>query len=605
MPISRRSCQGVIILGFAALLGWSGCQESQTQVQDSRIMQAEPGPAESDRFIEAPKLVSIDQAPVSLSGKPASTQPSMDEGIWAHLPDPTKAREVLDYRLETTRFSPPIKREYEKIYNETLILIKDIERPNKFPLSLAEALRRSLAHNYSITVDGFAPAISTAQVVQAEAAFDMAFFANANRNNTDQPQPFLRKTPAQQRAFETDTTIVNGGIRKLLATGAQVALTQQMTRVDNPSVIYRQYLPAWSMNFIAEIRQPLLRNFGIDFNRAQINIRKNERMINQEVFRARVIDTLNQTERAYWTLVGARREVVATAELLAEAKETYKQIEARRDFDAYQTLLYRSQAAVKAREFGYIDVKNRVRNAEDLLLNFINDPQMPLSSDYEIIPIDTPTTTEVVRDRFHEVGVALEKRPEIVQARVAVDTTRISLGVAKNQALPQLDAIYRATFNGLDGNAANAWDQQTTGNFIDQFVGVEFLWNFGERAERAGIRVAALQESQAVARYKKALDDVITDCRVAMRNLETSYRQLTPSYEGVIAASENLRSLQERQERKSPAELDTVLSSQINLFTSRQSLLQAAVTYNQGIVDVERAKGTLLEYNNVVLSEQP
>ena len=90
-----------------------------------------------------------------------------------------------------------------------------------------------------------------------------------------------------------------------------------------------------------------------------------------------------------------------------------------------------------------------------------------------------------------------------------------------------------------------------------------------------------------------------------MRNLDTSFRQLTPSYEGVIAASENLRSLQERQERKSPEELDTVLNSQANLQTARRALLQAVVSYNQGVVDVERSKGTLLEYNNVTLAEQP
>jgi outer membrane protein TolC len=582
-----------------------GCQPSETTVEEARVPKYGPGPRDRERFQPAPELARLDQTPVSLTGQPVATQPDIDDGIWIQIPDPSMATEVFNYRLAATRFSPAIKREYEKIYEDTKNLVSEIERPKQLRLGLADALRRALAHNYQITVDSFAPAISTAQIVQAEAAFDMAFFANANRNNTDQPQPFIRQTPAQQRAFETDTTIVNGGIRKLLTTGATLTLTQQMTRVDNPSVIYRQYYPTWYQNFISELRQPLLRNFGIDYNRAQINIRKNERIINQEAFRARVIDTLNQTERAYWTLVGARRDVTSTAELLAEAKLTLKQVEARSVFDAYQTLLYRSQAAVKQREFGYIDVKNRVRNAEDQLLNFINDPDMPLSADYEIIPIDRPTTVEVVRDRFHEVESALECRPEIIQARHAVDNTRIGLGIAKNQALPQLNVIYRMTLNGVGPSADRAFDQETSFNFIDQYVGVEFAWNFGERAERAGIRIAALQQSQAVGRYKKALDDVITDCRVALRNLETSFRQLTPSYEAVIAGSENLRSLQERQERKSPEQLDVVLSAQVNLFESRRGLLQALVTYNQGIVDVERAKGTLLEYNNVVMTEQP
>ncbi len=577
-----------------------GCHQSETQVEDAQVHQYEQRMAREGPDA-APALTQLDSPPpVELMGTSvATTQPAIESVVWLQVPDPTQADEVFKKRLETTRFSPSIRREYERIYEDSLRYIGEIKRPNQYRLSLAEALRRVLANNYAIKVDGYAPAISTAQVVQAEAAFDLAFFANANRNNTDQP------TPSTLIASQTDSTVVNGGIRKLLATGATVSFTEQMTRVDNPGFQFQLLNPSWQHNFVTELRQPLLRNFGIDFNRAQINIRKNEQKINQEAFRARVIENLNGAEQAYWTLVQARRDVVIVAEVLAEAQLTLRQIEARTDFDAYQTLLFRSRVAVKAREAEYIDVKNRVRNAEDQLLNILNDPEIPLSADYEIVPTDNPTTIEVLRDAFFAVQTALERRPEIIQARHSVDIARLQLGIAKNQALPRLDAIYRFTVNGLAGNSANAWDQMSTGNFIDQYVGVEFQWNFGERAERAGIRVAALQQSQAVVRYKQALDNIITDCRVALRTLDTSFRQLLPSHEGVTAASENLRSLQERQERKSPAELDAVLNAQINLATSRRGLLQALVTYNQGIVDVERAKGTLLDYNNVVLSEQP
>ncbi len=396
-----------------------------------------------------------------------------------------------------------------------------------------------------------------------------------------------------------------GGIRKMLATGATVTLTESMTRVDNPGFQFQVLNPSWVHNFQAELRQPLLRNFGIDFNRAQINIRKLEHKSNLEAFRARVIEILNNTEQAYWQLVAARRNVVVSAELLGHAQLTLRQIEARRDFDAYQTLLFRSQSQVKAREFEYIDVKSNVRNAEDQLPNLLNDPDLPLSADFEIIPIDGLTTVPVVRDRFKSVETALEQRPEIIQARQAVDIARLNLGIAKNQALPTLDVIYRMTLNGLGASSDQAWDEMTGANFIDQYVGMEFAWNFGERAERAGIRIAAFQQSQAVLGYKSALDNVITDCRVALRNLETSYEQIGPSHEAVISAFENLRSLQERQERKSPAELDTILSAQTNLASARRGLLTAVTEYNTGIVDVERSKGTLLAYNNVMLAEQP
>lgn len=596
---ARATADVFVALALAVLPLVHGC-ESKTSVDEIQVARYEQRMIEEKPFEPVPNLPPMaGPVPADLMGKVAATQPAVDSVIWLHVPDPSVASEVMNKRLEVTHFSPSIKREYEKVYQVTAKYVKDIERPTQLRLSLAEALRRALAHNYDIQVNGYAPAISTAQVVQAEAAFDTAFFGAVNRNNQDIPAPPGSFPP------RPDMTTITGGIRKLLATGATVTLTHNTVRDDervSPLLIYN---PSWADNFQAELRQPLLRNFGIDFNRAQINIRKLQRKINDEAFRAKVIDILNKTEQAYWTLVATRRQVTISAELLANAILTYDQIQARKDFDAYQTLLYRSETAVREREFEYIDVKNRVRNAEDQLLNYLNDPEMPLSADCEIIPVDGPSTIPVVRDRFKAVEIALDRRPEMIQARHSVDITRLQLGVAKNQALPKLDAVYRMTVNGLGPSADRAWDEMTGGNFVDQYVGVEFAWNFGERAERAGIRIAALQESQAVLQYKKALDDVITDCRVALRNIETSFQQIGPSNQGVIAAHENLRSLQERQERKSPAELDAVLSAQINLATAKQALLQAIIKYNTGIIDVERAKGTLLEYDNVVLSQQP
>lgn len=589
------------LVAVAAATLVAGCQKGGTAVETVDVEQYEERMTAEEPFESAPDLTQMeDRPPVDLVGEIQPAKLGLDETIWLHLPDPSMAPEVLDKRLEITRYGErTIRTEYERIFAATKEYIAEIKRDKQFRLTLADALRRALAHNYQIRVEGYAPAVSRAQIVQAQAAFDAAFFANASRNNTDRP------SPSQISATETDTTILTGGIRKLLATGATMTLSETMVRVDNPGFAFQILNPSWNHAFQAELRQPLLRGFGIDFNRSQINIRKKGRLRDLETFRERVIDVLNRTEQAYWTLVVARRNVVIAAELLAQANLTYSQIEARVDYDAYQTLLYQSEATVRERESVYIDVKNRVHNAEDQLLNLLNDPELPLSAGYEIIPVDNPTTVAVLRDRFHAVETALEHRPEIRRTRHLVDIARLQLGIAKNQALPQLDVIYRMTLNGLGASSDQAFDEMTGANFIDQFVGVEFAWSFGERAERAGIRIAALQQSQAVVTYKLWLDAVITDCRVALRNLETNYEQIGPSFKRVIAASESLRSLQERQERKSPTELETTLNAQTGLAQARGALLEAVLSYNLGIVDVERAKGTLLEYNNVVLAEQP
>ncbi len=576
-------------------------QSDMTPVNAARPATVKVGPSTRTDKRAMPDFDQFDRsapADVSMSGRDAT--PSLEATIWVHLPDPLKAPEVLDKRLAITEFGQDlIEREHQEIHATTKRLIREIDRPNKIRLSLDDCLRRAVTNNYQIKSDAYAPAISTAQLVQAQAQFDPVFFFNLNRNNTDRP------TPSALLASATDTTSYQTGITKLLASGATVTVTEAMSRTDNPGFAFQTLNPSWTHNFIAELRQPLLRNFGMDFTHSQINIRKHERKINEEQFRGTVTEILSNAEQGYWQLVAARRNVVIAAEILAQAQLTYSQVKAREDFDAYQVLLKQSEANLRAREFQYIDVKNNVRNAEDQLLNLLNDPELPLSSDFEIVPVDEPIVSEIILDRFDAVETALERRPEIIQSRRAVDISRINLGISKNQALPTLDVVYRATISGLGASSDSAFDQMTTNNFIDQYVGLEFAWSFGERAERAGMRIAAFQQSQSVLAYKQALDNIITDCRVALRGLEVNFEQMGPSHKALLAANENLRSLQERQERKSPAELDAVFNAQSRLADSRRALLQSAIDYNIGLVNVERAKGTLLEYNNISLTEAP
>lgn len=582
-------------------------EDIKVQTYEKRMLE-QPGGGET---VQAPELQRLQEVPVAYDRPLTTSQPTSPNVVTEQLPDPSQADAWFRSRL--AQFSESIQRDYQAIFFGSdddprtpqpgaAKLIQEIERPKRMQLTLEEAVRRALANNYQIRIEGYGPAINTAQIVQAEAAFDMAFFTNLNRTNLDRPRP-------QPFAFqESQTTIWQTGVRKLLATGATATLTYDFNRTytylpaqARPTAIN----PSYTQGLTAELRQPFLRGFGIDFNRAQINIAKNQRSASSERFRRTVITTLNDTERAYWNLVQARRDVVITAELVAQAARTLSQVRSRIDYDAYQTLEANAEAQVAARYAEFIRVKNTVRDAEDILLNLMNDPQYALSGDWEVVPSEIPTIVPVVRDKFHEVEQALQHRPEIKEAQFAVEVARLQLGVAKNQALPRLDVVFRMTAQGLGRNADRAFDQMSGADWVDNFIGLEYLWNFGERAERAGIRAAQMQHSQAIFAYKKAIDDVITDCRTALRQLQTTFDQIRPNVVAVLSSEDNLRSIQEREERKSPEQLNTVLSAQVQLAQNRRALLQAIVTYNQFIKDVERAKGTLLQFDNVTLSEVP
>ena len=199
-PAGRAVLRPVWLLS-AALLVSAGCRTTEDGIDETQVDRYEER-MEAEAPIEpAPDLTQLDrQPPVDLVGQVKAADMALDETVWLHLPDPSMAPEVLEKRLEITRYGERmIRREYEEIYRNIGKYIQEIEREQQFRLTLADALHRVLTHSYQIQVEGYAPAISTAQIVQAEAAFDVAFFANISRNNTDQPTPSQLLASASSR----------------------------------------------------------------------------------------------------------------------------------------------------------------------------------------------------------------------------------------------------------------------------------------------------------------------------------------------------------------------------------------------------------------------
>ena len=204
-------------------------------------------------------------------------------------------------------------------------------------------------------------------------------------------------------------------------------------------------------------------------------------------------------------------------------------------------------------------------------------------------------------NRLVELKSAMENRPELAQARYAVTSAQVGVGVANNQRLPRLDVLFRYTTNGLGGNPDQAFEGMTTNDFVDYLIGVQFEYPIGNRAAEGAYRQARLTMAQAVSSVKQAVEQVILEVDVAYRNLQTLYRQMLPNATAVVAEVRNLAAIQQRTDRRDPTFLDLELSTQEQLALSRQNLLNTWVQYSIGIVNLELAKGTLLTYNNVRL----
>ena len=510
--------------------------------------------------------------------------------VLRHTLDPAQAHAQYEHDLEA---GGTMAGEDQTRLERILQHVDAIRRPRQVTLSLEDALRSALANNYGLHVDRYNPAIETTRVVEAESVFDAVFFGGVNKNLTDQP------TGSQLAASTTETVSGQIGIRKTLPVGTQVQLTQE-TRRFWTSLVYQEVNPEWTYDTVLQINQPLLRNFGIDANRAQIVVSKHNRQISDLAFQRSVRDLLFDVEQAYWQLLQARRNVVITGGLLADFEAIYEQLEARKDFDVTEVQLAATRARLERSKASFVEVAANVRDAEDRLIALMNDPDLNLADGVEIIPLeDLPTLEPVVFDRLAEIQTALENRAEIREQQLRVASAKVAAGQAKNAELPRLDLTFRTTANGLGENDDQAFDQMSTLAYIDYYIGIELEVPIGNRGPRAARRRAVLQHAQAAAALRQQTEAVILDVNLKLRQLTTAYQQIAPSFESAQASAEEVRSIVARAERKDINTLTTELNARESLASSRQNVINALLNANLALIDLERSKGTLLRYHNV------
>lgn len=581
-------------------------------------MQSQPatGPASAPADLDLQRRRPVALPPASQPNLPprealmtstiAMVQPSLAE-VLLQMPDPTGANEVFEQRLAEVRGDRGPKmdertiRNYERTFDVAREYLKRIPLEKQTRLTLRECLMQALANNYSIRAESFNPSITRAQVVEAEAAFDAEFFLEGSLAQQD---PARDPTQEPTVGSKTDVRTYSGGFRQLLPTGMQVStgLGQSWQRTELTEKL--QVLnPSTSTNWITTLRQPLLRGFGLDVNRAQINLNLAQNDIANEQYFQRVIDTMLQVETAYWNLFQLRRTAAIQGETTAQYRITYENLVARKERDVTEIELSNAFSQWNSQQVVFLESIKRVRDQEDALKNLINDPNIKLSENLELIPTDLPFIAALAIDKFAEVRTALDERPDIREAKSRILQTRINTAVAKNQTLPQLDVQFQYELQGLDGNSSTSFSQVAEGRFSNYALTATFSYPIGNRSAEARLQQTRFRESQAIVGLNAVTDNVIVEVNNAVRRIAFRYEQMPPSYDSVTSAIKNLYSLQARTQRIDPAYLQTELQAVQDLGQRRITLLQIVTDYNIGMVDLERAKGTLLQYNNIVFTD--
>jgi outer membrane protein len=474
----------------------------------------------------------------------------------------------------------------------------------RIDLSLNDAVAAAVDRNLSIQESRLQPGITAEELRTAEAVFDWVLFGSADLNKIDEPQqvPVINGIPlgtpfnaAESYRFET-------GLRKQLEPGTELFVSTDLTRFRStaPGISFFPD-PSYTAAARLGVNQPLLRGVGSDVSTASIRIARNQRQRSVEQLRSDLLELAADSERAYWDLLLAWRNLAIAEWLVDVGVQVRETLAGRRELDVTAAEYADAVARVEQRRADVIRARRAVRAASDLLKTLINDPQMTISSEAVLHPIDQTSEAPISYNLREAILSALENRPEIGQAALGIDDATIRQRVASNQRLPLLDLSAQMAYFGLDDDASGAYNQ-IDDRFIDYIVALTFELPLGNRGADAEYRAARLRRSSAVLAYRRAVQQIIQDVKAALRDVITNYELIEATRSFRVAQAENLRALQVQEETMAgltPEFLNLKFTRQETLADARRQEVAALVNFDKALAELYRAMGTGLRMKGI------
>ncbi|GAB4386598.1 MAG: hypothetical protein Kow0022_16070 [Phycisphaerales bacterium] len=483
-------------------------------------------------------------------------------------------------------------------------------QPQVLGISLERAIKAGVRHNLDVELARFGPAQREADVVAAQAAFDWAFVASLNWEDSDNPRgslPFAGFGGGAVVIDSRQSVTGSAGLERTLITGGRFSIQQQYIYTDTrPNAVsaITQPNPSTAASLVAELNQPLLQGFGSDVNLAEVRTRENAERRAISALRQTLIATVTQIEDAYWDLVKANADVVILSKLLERGIKVRDDIKVRSILDADPAQIADAVANVERRRADVLRAQRAVRAASDRLKLLMGDPRLPVGSELILVPTDEALDQPLEFSLYDSLATAIAHRPEIEQAILNIDDASIRQVVAENGRLPQLDLRAQLALVGFEDSADEATSDEFRREFIDNFLlGLLFRQPLGNRADEAAYRRARLDRMQSVVAYRKAVQTAVSEVRSALDDVVTNYRLIDQARTSRLAAAEALRTLLVKKELSQGGytveRLNLELSQQAALAAAERAEVAALLDYNRAISRLHAAMGTSLERNRI------
>ena len=476
-------------------------------------------------------------------------------------------------------------------------------------ISLADAAIRALQHNLDINISRQTKDSRLADITVEQAKFDPTLSVNGQYNRIVNPlnRPVFGGTGGDLTGittFDQRTQSVTLDATTNLLTGGNIDLNYSPARTNVNQNVATGFLfnPAYTGGLALTLTQPLLRNAGFEVTKTFIRVAQNNATVEEHVFRDRVLTVLATVEQTYWEVVFANENLKVAEAALKAAQELLASNRAKAKAGVMSIVdVLQAEAAVASRVEQVLVADKTIRDQEDQLRRLLNPAEEDLRQDLRLTPLDKPTVTLEAISLQEAIDIAIDQRPEIVQAKKNMDTSDLNTKFAKNQILPTLSFQGTMGLAGLGKDYNNSVSNNFNGDFYNYGAGLVLSYPLGNRSAWSTYNKRQLEAKNAESSLVSVRQQIIVGVREAVRRVQTDFKRIETTRSARIMAEKQLQAEQERL-KVGLSTTRFVLDFQRDLATAQGNELRATVDYNKSLSNLSRHKATTLDRYNLQLN---
>jgi outer membrane protein TolC len=510
-----------------------------------------------------------------------------------------------------------------KIELKDPVRLKDFVASGKLELSLKNYLALVMSNNTDIQIQMLSLEMPKNAIQRAFGVWDPRAVASFTTTRATTPP-----TSALDGATELKTLSqpLSMSVTQTLPEGINYTVAWGGSKSTSNST-FNNYNPALASNLSITVSQPLIQNRGAYVNRLMLMTARSRLKISEYGLKVQMLTLVSAAESAYWDVVAAR-ESLKVAEGARDVSAAFLKLSQKQlELGALSPLdIYNPEQQLATNEVLVAQARFTLVQKEDVLRKQISadlDPEirkLPLVlTDLADMPLES-----INFDNEQSVQLAVQNRPDLMQAVQTLDVDNLGIESARNELLPNLALIGNYTVNGRGGvflTRTNVFDPN--GNAASVLTSVpggvadalSQMFGFGFSSYQLGLRltlpiksrVASADMADAVVRKRQdalTLRTTQQGVRLDILNGITNVESSKESVKLAKVAQDYAQKALDAENKK--YELGTELSQNVLLAQNALAAAESTVVTNQialrkNLLNLWVKIGTLLDERGIVI----